>query len=107
MPESAGSYAKNSNLLKKNDFLDVVFQPTLRRCNEKYKVSVRPDNSAANFALTVVKSLSPNDAAEAMLAAQMAAIHIAAMRAAGQLARAEIPPHQEAAMRAFDKLSRT
>jgi hypothetical protein len=25
MPESAGSYAKNSNLLKYNDFLDAVF----------------------------------------------------------------------------------
>jgi hypothetical protein len=42
-----------------------------------------------------------------MLAAQMAAVHMAALRMARQLAAAEMIPQQDAAERAFNKLART
>jgi hypothetical protein len=62
---------------------------------------------AANFMLSAVKELEPRDATEAMLAAQMAAVHMAAMKMARQLAAAEMIPQQDAAERAFNKLART
>jgi hypothetical protein len=57
---------------------------------------------AANFMLSAVKELEPRDATEAMLAAQMAAVHMAAMKMARQLAAAEMIPQQDAAERAFN-----
>jgi hypothetical protein len=44
---------------------------------------------------------------EAMLAAQMAAVHVASMSLAQQLANAEMVQHQDSAERAFNRLTRT
>ena len=65
------------------------------------------DERALNFMLSVVKGIKPRDQVEAMLAAQMAAVHVATLTSARRLAQAETLPAQDSAERAFNKLSRT
>ena len=66
-----------------------------------------PSESGANFMLAVVKGVEPRDQIEAMLAAQMAAVHMASMTFARRLAHVENIPQQDSAERAFNKLART
>jgi hypothetical protein len=60
-----------------------------------------------NFMLSVIKGIKPRDQLEAMLAAQMAATHMATMTFARRLANVENIPQQDSAERAFNKLART
>ena len=60
-----------------------------------------------NFMLSVIKGIEPRDQLEAMLAAQMAAVHVASMTFASRLAHVENIPQQDSAERAFNKLTRT
>ena len=57
--------------------------------------------------LSVVKGIEPRDQVEAMLAAQMAAVHMASMTFARRLAHVENIPQQDSASNAFNKLTRT
>jgi hypothetical protein len=66
-----------------------------------------PDEQKLNFMLAVIKGIKPRDQLEAMLAAQMAAVHSATMRAARDLADAESLQHRDSAERTFNKLTRT
>jgi hypothetical protein len=61
----------------------------------------------ANFMLSVVKGIEPRDQVEAMLAAQMAAVHMASMTLARRLANAEMIPQQDSAQNGLAKLTRT
>lgn len=63
--------------------------------------------STVNFALGFVDSMEPSDPAEALLCAQMAAIHQATMAMARRLNHARTPQQQDAAERALNKLART
>jgi hypothetical protein len=63
--------------------------------------------SSTNFMLSVVKGIKPRDQVEGMLAAQMAAVHMASMTFARRLARVENIPQQDSAEKAFNKLTRT
>ena len=63
--------------------------------------------SGTNFMLSVVKGIEPRDQIEAMLAAQMAAVHAASMTFARRLANVENIPQQDSAQNAFNKLTRT
>jgi len=65
------------------------------------------DEDDLNFMLAVIKGIQPRDEVEAMLAAQMAAVHNATMNFARRLNRVENIPQQESAERAFNKLART
>jgi len=65
------------------------------------------DERGINFMLAVVKGIEPKDQIEAMLAAQMAAVHNATMTFARRLAHVENIPQQDSAERAFNKLART
>ena len=65
------------------------------------------DERGLNFMLAVVKGVEPKDQVEAMLAAQMAAVHNATMTFARRLAHVETIPQQDSAERAFNKLART
>ena len=65
------------------------------------------DESGLNFMLAVVKGVEPKDQVEAMLAAQMAAVHNATMTFARRLAHVENIQQQDSAERAFNKLART
>jgi hypothetical protein len=60
-----------------------------------------------NFLLSVVKGIKPRDQMEAMLAAQMAAVHTATMQFSRNLAAAEYLEHRDSAERTFNKLART
>jgi hypothetical protein len=65
------------------------------------------DESGLNFMLAVVRGVDPKDQVEAMLAAQMAAVHMATMTFARRLAHVENILQQDSAERAFNKLART
>jgi hypothetical protein len=65
------------------------------------------NESGLNFMLSVVKSIAPKDEVEAMLAAQMAALHAATMTFSRRLANVDNIPQQDSAERAFNKLART
>jgi hypothetical protein len=66
-----------------------------------------PDEGDINFMLAVVKGIGPRDQIEAMLAAQMAAVHMATMTFARRLAHPNTIVQQDSAERAFNKLTRT
>lgn len=65
------------------------------------------DCKGANFMLAVIQGIAPKDEIEAMLAAQMAAVHMATMTFARRLAHVDNIAQQDAAERAFNKLART
>jgi hypothetical protein len=65
------------------------------------------DKHGLNFMLSVVKGIEPKDQVEAMLAAQMAAVHMSTMTFARRLAHVENIPQQDSAERAFNELART
>jgi hypothetical protein len=65
------------------------------------------DERGLNFMLSVIKGIEPRDQLEAMLAAQMAAVHVASMTFARRLAHVKTIPQQDSAERAFNKLTRT
>jgi hypothetical protein len=60
-----------------------------------------------NVALALVQEIRPRDGVEGMLAAQMAAVHLAAMTAATRLKRVQTIEQQDSASRMFNQLSRT
>jgi hypothetical protein len=62
---------------------------------------------AVNFMLSVIKGVEPRDQTEALLAAQMAAVHNATMTFARRLAHVDNIPQQDSASNAFNKLTRT
>jgi hypothetical protein len=66
-----------------------------------------PDEAGTNFALSIVKGVEPRDQIEAMLAAQMAATHLATMAFARRLASAENIVQQDSAGGVFVRLART
>jgi hypothetical protein len=57
----------------------------------------KPDEGGINFMLSVVKGIEPRDQIEAMLAAQMAAVHNATMTFARHLAHVDNLPQQDSA----------
>jgi hypothetical protein len=59
------------------------------------------------FMTSIVKGIKPRDQLEILLAAQMAAVHVATMTSAQRLARADNMLMQDSAERAFNKLART
>jgi hypothetical protein len=65
------------------------------------------DRPGLNFMLSVVKRAAPRDQIEAMLAAQMAAVHVATMKAGRRLAEVKTLAQQDSAERTFNKLART
>jgi len=67
----------------------------------------KPNVLGTNFMLSVVKGIEPQDEVEAMLATQMAAVHMATMTFARRLANVETIPQQDSAEKAFNKLART
>jgi hypothetical protein len=65
------------------------------------------DQDELNFMVSVIKGIEPRDQVEAMLAAQMAGIHMATMRFIKQLPQIKSLPQQDAAERAINKFART
>ncbi|MGC2410658.1 MAG: hypothetical protein WA441_11850 [Methyloceanibacter sp.] len=65
------------------------------------------DERGLNFMLAVIKGVEPRDQVEALLAAQMAAVHNATMTFARRLNHVETIPQQDSAEHALNKLART
>jgi hypothetical protein len=65
------------------------------------------DEQLLNFMLSVVKGIKPQDQTEAMLAAQMAATHLAMMKFSQQMADADCIEQRDSAERSFNRLART
>jgi hypothetical protein len=65
------------------------------------------DERKLNFMLSMVKGVEPKDHLEAMLAAQMAAVHVATMTFGRRLSAVETVEQQDSTERAFNKLART
>jgi hypothetical protein len=83
------------------------FGGVVRQLGDTSSPGGKVDERALNFMLSVVKGIKPRDQVEAMLATQMAAVHVATLASARRLALAETLPGQDSAERAFNKLSRT
>jgi hypothetical protein len=66
-----------------------------------------PDQKGTAFVAAIVQGIDPKDQIEAMLASQMAAVHLATMTFARRLAHVDTIPQQDSAERAFNKLART
>ncbi|HMM93136.1 hypothetical protein [Bradyrhizobium sp.] len=66
-----------------------------------------PDEVTLSFMLSMVKSIRPRDAVEAMLVAQMVSVHVMAMRCAHHLADADDLAQHDSAARALGRLART
>src|SRR5215208_5412222 len=64
-----------------------------------------PDADGLNFMLAVIHGIEPRDEIEAMLAAQMAAVHMATMTFARRLNQVTNVPQQDSAERTFNKLA--
>src|SRR5262249_4987389 len=88
---------------KDEDFYRGLLSQLLNVGTQGKKVKARD----LNFVLSIVKGVAPADQVEAMLAAQMAAVHSATMTFARRLAHVENIPQQDSAERAFNKLART
>jgi len=67
----------------------------------------KPGNDQRTFMLSVIRDIAPHDAIERMLAVQMAATHVATIRAAGWLSRAENLAQGQTHSTAYAKLART
>lgn len=64
------------------------------------------DHADLAFMISMMQAIKPRDSIEAMLAAQMVAVHVTAMRSAHHLARAGDIQNQDSAARALGKLVR-
>jgi hypothetical protein len=84
------------------DFYSGLISQLLNASREK-----EASESGTNFMLSVIKGIEPRDQIEAMLAAQMAAVHMASMTFARRLAHVETISQQDSASNAFNKLTRT
>ena len=67
----------------------------------------KADSKSLNYVISLVRGIEPRDELEAMLAAQMAAVHMAIMTFARRLSHVENIQQQDSAERAFNKLART
>ena len=85
------------------DFYHGLVDQLANAASTRQKVSEK----TLNFMLAVIKGIKPRDQVETMLAAQMAAVHLAIMTFARRLANVDNIPQQDSAERAFNKLLRT
>jgi len=67
----------------------------------------KPDKVNLAFMISMIEGIAPRDSIEAMLVAQMASIHVAAMRCACQLAITGDIEQQDSISRALARLTRT
>ncbi len=83
------------------------FDGLLRQLGNAAMQNGKVNEGDLNFMLDVIKGIAPQDQIESMLAAQMAAVHVATMTFARRLAHVDNIPQQDSAERAFNKLART
>jgi len=85
------------------DFADGLLTQLARASSKGSKA----DENGINFMLAAIAGIEPKDEIEAMLAAQMAAVHMATMTLAHRLNHVDNIAQQDSAARAFNTLART
>lgn len=86
-----------------SDFMETLLSQAVHVGSQGQKL----DERGINFIISVIKDVRPRDQLEAMLAAQMAAIHLTTMTFARRLAHVENIPQQDSAGNLLTKLTRT
>ncbi len=86
-----------------DDFLGTLYRQLARTVFQGGEIN----KDDLGLMCSVVTGIKPRDRLETMLAAQMAAVHIATMTSARRLRSADTIPKQDSAERAFNKLART
>ena len=98
-----------SKLLMEN--LGTVSGDFVKGLMEQIAILSRTDGQVSqgqlNFMLAFINGMEPRNEAEAMLALQMATVHSSTIAASRDLAKAEMLPHYDSAVRAVTKLART
>jgi hypothetical protein len=79
----------------------------IRQLANAVSANGRLDEREINFMLAVIKDVKPKDQIESMLAAQMAATHMAILNFAPRLRQAETLEHLDSFTRVFNQLERT
>ncbi|MET0675859.1 MAG: hypothetical protein ABW175_08680 [Bradyrhizobium sp.] len=85
------------------DAMDGILRQLVRASGS----GAKPDAVTIGFMLSMVKSIGPRDAIEAMLAAQMVSVHVMAMRCAQHLAASDDLAQHDSHARALGRLART
>lgn len=98
-----GNLVKSAFGSENPDFIKAFAEQFMNAATKGQKV----DEGQTLFFASMITGVEPRDQIEAMLAAQMAAVHNATMVFARRLAHVENIPQQDAAERAFNKLART
>jgi hypothetical protein len=95
-------------LMKALGTLDPAFyQDFVSQLAKAATLGEKLDEVALNFLIAVIKGIEPRDQLEAMLAAQMGAIHMLTMDFARRLNAADNIPQRDSAERALNKLVRS
>lgn len=79
----------------------------LKQLMQASVINQKADETNLAFMISMMKSIAPRDSIEAMLVAQMVAVHAATMRSACRLAFTDGLPQQESITRALTRLART
>ena len=86
---------------------DLFFDDLLRQLMNAGPFGSEPDEGSVNFMLSVIRGIKPKDNVEAMLGAQMAALHMAAMSTSRTFALTKTIEQQDSAERTYNRLMRT
>jgi hypothetical protein len=85
------------------DFYNELMRALIRASTHGCQI----DEQEINFLVSVIKGVEPKDQLETLLSMQMGTVHLLAMEFARRLNSAESIVQQDAAERAFNKLTRT
>lgn len=102
-PQAGEALMANALGVADRDAMDGILRQLVRASISGGSV----DEVNMSFMIAMVKSIRPRDSIEAMLVAQMVAVHVMAMRCAQQLAGADDVTQHDGAARALGRLART
>ncbi len=105
-PDRAAGYQMISDAIGTGD-MTFTYGLLLDASGIATKTDGTSDMERVNYALSIVKGIKPRNQVEAMLGIQMAAIHMATMRAAANLSAAKTGKAFELYERSLNKLGRT
>ena len=105
-PDTAAGYQMISDALGSGD-MTFTYGMLLDASGIAAQPDGTPNVERVNYALSIVKGIKPRDQVEAMLAMQMAAIHMAATATAGYLGASKSAKNIDLHERSLNKLSRT
>jgi hypothetical protein len=104
-PDATVAYAQLASALGTAD-ADFINSILTQLANATSKES-GADEGQLNFVLSVLAGVAPRDRVEAMLAVQMALVHLATITFTQRLARVDMIPQQDSCQNGLNKLMRT